>query len=122
MDHLGIDQILLIRKCNHLAFIQVRIKEAERDVLRFHWKPHDDAKVETLRFTCVLFGLTCSPFLLGGVIEHHLKSWEDDLISRKMTVAEAQCLKKRAIEIFDDATFTHKWHSMHPNWKRLIPI
>ena len=109
----------------------MRIKEAERDALRFHWKPHDDAKVETLRFTRALFGLTCSPFLLGGVIEHHLESWEDrmpaevetlrksmyvdDLISGKTTVAEALCLKKRATEIFDDATFTlHKWHSNAP--------
>ena len=30
------------------AFLQVGIKEAERDALRFHWKPHDDAEVETL--------------------------------------------------------------------------
>ena len=33
------------------AFLQVRIKEAERDALRFHWKPLDEAKMETLRFT-----------------------------------------------------------------------
>ena len=87
------------------AFLHVRIKEAERDALRFHWKPHDDVKVETLRFTRALFGLTCTPFLLGGDIEHHLESWEDrmpaeveilrksmyvdDLISGKTTVAEA---------------------------------
>ena len=39
----------------------------------------------------------------------------DDLISGKMTVAEAQTLKEGAIEIFDDATFTlHKWHSNTP--------
>ena len=56
------------------AFLQVRIKEAERDALRFYWKPHDEAKIETLWFTRALFGLTCSPFLLGGVIEHHLQS------------------------------------------------
>jgi hypothetical protein len=46
------------------AFLQVRIKKAERDALPFHWKPDIDANVETLRFTRALFGLTCSPFLL----------------------------------------------------------
>jgi hypothetical protein len=33
------------------AFLQVRIKQAERDALRFHWKPDIDANVETLQFT-----------------------------------------------------------------------
>ena len=32
--------------------------------------------IETYRFTRALFGLTCSPFLLGGVIEQHLQAWE----------------------------------------------
>lgn len=31
---------------------------------------------QTLRFTRALFGLAPLPFLLGGVIEHHLESWE----------------------------------------------
>ena len=113
------------------VFLQVRIKQAERDALRFHWKPDIDVNVETLRFTRALFGLTCSPFLLGGVIEHHLESWKDqmptevnelrksmyvdDLISGKTTVKEAGELKQRATEIFQDATFTlHKWHSNEP--------
>ena len=33
------------------AFLQVRIKKEGRDSLRFHWKPHEQFKVETLRFT-----------------------------------------------------------------------
>ena len=45
-----------------------------------------------LRFTRALFGLGPSPFLLGGVIEQHLKSWFDrkpesvDEIGRSMYV------------------------------------
>ena len=110
------------------AFLQVRIKGEERDALRFHWKSHQEAEVETLRFTRALFGLTSSPFLLGGVIESHLDSWEarnpeliaelrrslyvDDLVSGKPTVKEAQDMKHGAIEVFEDAKFTlHKWHS-----------
>jgi hypothetical protein len=78
------------------------------------------------RFTRALFGLTCSPFLLGGVLKHHLDAWEDrcheivkqlrevlyvdDLITGGTTVAEIQTQKEKTIEVFDDATFTvHKW-------------
>ena len=110
------------------AFLKVRIKETDRDALRFHWSPDANHEVETLRFTRALFGLTSSPFLLGGVLEHHLKCWEsrkpevvaelrkslyvDDLVSGKTTVEQAQAMKDDAIEIFNDATFTlHKWHS-----------
>ena len=43
------------------AFLQVRIKEANRDALRFHWiKDRDSSQVETLRFTRALFGLVQS--------------------------------------------------------------
>ena len=48
------------------AFLQVRIREEDRDALRFHWlKDLNSQTVEALRFTRALFGLTCSPFLLG---------------------------------------------------------
>lgn len=80
-----------------------------------------------LRFTRALFGLVPSPFLLGGVIECHLETWErgmpelvaklrkslyvDDLISGKPTVREERELKEGAISIFADAKFKlHKWH------------
>ena len=110
------------------AFLQVWIKEAVRDALRFHWKSREHSKIETLRFTRALFGLTSSPFLLGGVLEQHLKKWEqqepelvaqirkslyvDDLISGAPTVTQAQQLKQGSTKIFNDAKFTwHKWNS-----------
>ena len=47
------------------AFLQVRIKEQDRDALRFYWlKDPSSQTVETLRFTRALFGLTSSPFPL----------------------------------------------------------
>ena len=52
------------------AFLQVRVNEQDRDALRFHWKKDEHSEIETLLFTRALFGLTSSPFLLGGVIEH----------------------------------------------------
>ena len=57
------------------AFPQMQIRETERDALRFHWiVDKHSKKVETLRFTRVLFGLAPSPFLLGGVIQQHLET------------------------------------------------
>ena len=59
------------------AFLQVRIREADRDAMRFHWRRDEHSPLETLQFTRALFGLTSSPFLLGGVIEAHLSNWEE---------------------------------------------
>ncbi len=104
------------------TFLQVRVKEKERDALRFHWlRSIDSNEVETLPFGC-------SPFLLGGVIEQHLAGWNDkrpgsvaeisgslyvgDLISGANDVEKCQDLKSDATEIFADASLElHKWHS-----------
>jgi hypothetical protein len=59
------------------AFLQVRIKAEDRDALRFFWESPGSEKLTVYRFTRALFGLTCSPFLLGGVINEHLKLWQD---------------------------------------------
>ena len=40
------------------AFLQIRIKEEERDTLRFDLKPNSD-KILIFRFTRALFGMTC---------------------------------------------------------------
>ena len=86
------------------------------------------SNLDTYRFTRDLFGLTCSPFHLGGVIKQHLQSWEsklpevvaalrkslyvDDLLNGGQTDEEARKRKSTAIEIFDDAKFVlHQWNS-----------
>ncbi|XP_046863293.1 uncharacterized protein LOC124457043 [Xenia sp. Carnegie-2017] len=110
------------------AFLQIRIKEQERDALRFHWKSDSQPEPLTYRFTRVVFGLTCSPFLLGGVLEHHLETWKtkmpdiveelkksmyvDDLLSGGQTVDKAKERKRKSIDVFNDANFNlHKWNS-----------
>ena len=110
------------------AFLQIRIKEEERDSLRFHWRRPGHSETEVYRFTRALFGLTSSPFLLGGVISQHLARWEaqcpetvkeirdglyvDDLLTGGSTVEEVQAKKQTIIAVFEDATFKlHKWHS-----------
>lgn len=98
--------------------------------MRFHWlKNLETTQVETLRFIRALFGLSTSPFLLGGVIEqhslnnlHHIFPKEveeirrilyvDDLISGHKTVTDAQHLKQISQSIFREGKFElHKWHS-----------
>ena len=114
------------------AFLQVRVqREDDRDAMRFHWRRNEQSTTETLRLTRALFGLAPSPFLLGGVINAHLTSWEerepevvakvkkelyvDDLISGSTTVNKARELKRKTATIFQDGCFKlHKWHSNVP--------
>ena len=57
------------------AFLQIEVSSKDRDFLRFLW--HVDGKPESFRHKRVVFGLTCSPFLLGAVLEFHLENaWE----------------------------------------------
>ena len=57
------------------AFLQVRIREGDRDALRFHWiRDLATQRVKVLRFTRASFGLVPSPFILGGVIKQHLEA------------------------------------------------
>ena len=110
------------------TFLQVRFRENERDALRFYWRSEEDPQLETLRFTRVLFELAPSPFLLPGVIEQHLNSWEerypnivaelrkslyvDDLLIGGQTIPQAEDRKEKTVEIFEDASFKlHKWNS-----------
>ena len=115
----------------HQAFLQIRIKAAEREVLQFHWRRDDLSPLETLRFTRVLFGLVPSPYLLHGVMETRLDTWSktypeevdhlrrsmyvDDLLSGGSTVEQATRRKEISREILQDATFElHKWSSNVP--------
>lgn len=107
------------------AFLQIRIRECERDALRFHWRKGRGADIEVLRFTRALFGLAPSPFLLAGVLEAHFDAWEarepemvaelrralyvDDLLTGGRNGTQAKQRKEKAM---GDATFElHKWNS-----------
>ena len=57
------------------AFLQIRIRPEDRDVLRFHWVQNKNpSSIIALRFTRALFGLVQSPFLLAGTLKVHLNS------------------------------------------------
>ena len=107
------------------AFLQVHIKEEDRDAIRFHWLVGKDPnQTETYRFTRALFGLVQSPFILGGTLTVHLGGckerypievdeilrslYVDDVISDGNNIPEIQTM----IKIFEKDNFKlHKWHS-----------
>ena len=61
------------------VFLQIGIRETDRDVTRFFWfKDSSNFRVternlDTYRFCRVPFGVVCSSFLLGGTIKFHLR-------------------------------------------------
>lgn len=67
------------------AFQMVEVAEEDRDFLRFLWWK-DKEELVTFRHRRVVFGLNASPFLLGAVLEYHLRSvdGEDKKIAMKI--------------------------------------
>lgn len=58
------------------AFLHVGLHPQDRDVTRFFWlsDPNDpDSPLITYRFRVVLFGATCSPFILNATLLKHLR-------------------------------------------------
>lgn len=53
------------------AFLQIELRKEDRDFVRFLWWEKENVLKE-FRHTRVVFGVTSSPFLLGGVIAFHL--------------------------------------------------
>ena len=59
------------------AFLQIRIREYERDILRFHWiKKQNVSDTEILRFTRLVSALIQSPLILEATLQSHLSKYE----------------------------------------------
>ena len=111
------------------AFLQIVIRETERDVLRFFWVEDLESKKPIIyRVTRALFGLGPSPFLLGGTLEPHLDKFAtqypeqvkeiregiyvDDINMGGSSIESVRDLKETAVNIFKAGGFAlHKWHS-----------
>ena len=57
------------------------VEKADRDALRFLWfrslEGEATPEMIVLRFTCVVFGVSSSPFLLNATIAHHMETYRD---------------------------------------------
>ncbi|VDI18676.1 Hypothetical predicted protein [Mytilus galloprovincialis] len=74
------------------AFLQIGLDEKDRDFTRFFW--HTDPSnlksgLETYRIKVILFGMTCSPFILNATLLKHLstvKSATAEILKRDLYV------------------------------------
>jgi hypothetical protein len=82
-------QLLLRFRCHKYAFVSdiekaflmVSLNEEDRDYTRFLWpsEPQNpQSKFTVYRFKVVLFGATCSQYLLNATIKHHLEKYDKE--------------------------------------------
>ena len=62
------------------AFLNIAVAPRDRDVLRFLWisSLDDPSEIAVFRFTRVMFGVNCSPFLLNATVRTHLEQFVDE--------------------------------------------
>ena len=63
------------------AFLQIGISEDDRNVLRFLWfddAGKDNPTIVQFRYCSLVFGLRCSPAILGETIRHHVSQFEEE--------------------------------------------
>ncbi|XP_021959688.1 uncharacterized protein LOC110855589 [Folsomia candida] len=102
------------------AFLQIKVTPEDTNYLRFlWWEDWSKKKLKIFRHLRVVFGVNCSPYLLGAVIEHHLKSvttvekavaeqlWKslyvDNCVSTVSSEGELEHFKSAATKIMEDA-------------------
>ena len=70
------------------AFLHIILDEKDRDATRFFWlsNPEDpESQFVTYRFKAVLFGASCSPFILNATIRKHLESIDTPIAEKMKT-------------------------------------
>ena len=63
-------------------FLMISVAPSDRDVLRFLWVRSIEEQVPQiiiLRYTRVVFGVACSPFLLNATVHHHVERYIDSI-------------------------------------------
>ena len=110
------------------AFLNIGLEEEDRDVTRFFWfddPTNPNGQLVHYRFKSVLFGATCSPFILSTVLMKHLKentsTWTqkltedlyvDNIISGFPTEAELISFYSHTRPLFTKAGFNlRSWGS-----------
>ena len=54
------------------AFHRITVSEQDRDYLKFLWFNLETEEQQTFQFRVVMFGATCSPYLLQETLQTHL--------------------------------------------------
>ena len=108
------------------AFLQIGVKEEDRDAVRFLFNIKRTEK--HLRFTRVPFGVEASPFLLGATLQHHFEqqrsefeetvralkenTYVDNLMQTGGNVEKLMRFKEKSTAILESARFlVQKWVS-----------
>ncbi|UYV67955.1 hypothetical protein LAZ67_5002613 [Cordylochernes scorpioides] len=112
----GIGVLADVRK----VFQIITLQHKDQDFLRFlWWDQTDPMKVTVFRHKRVVFGLNCSPYILGAVIDHHLNSvqgpaaeiantmarsfYMDNLVTSLSSQEEIQQFQNTAVNIMEMA-------------------
>ena len=60
------------------AFIQIRVKEEDRDAQRILWYDNlEERNIIEYRLTRVIFGAGPSPYILGATLQKHVSQYKD---------------------------------------------
>lgn len=120
-------------------FLQIRLKEEDRDSHRYLWRDLDPkATPKIYRMTRVTFGVVSSPFLAIGTIQEHVKrcketfpvasneilrnTYVDDFASGRDNVQETLKLQRSTTELMQKAAFNlTKWSSNSSELMEAIP-
>ncbi|GFW51730.1 DUF1758 domain-containing protein [Trichonephila clavipes] len=104
------------------AFLQIRLRTEDRDVLRFLWWENAEcSKIRIYRHCRVVFGVSSSPFLLNSTISYHLEGekfqteslrkttghlkerfYVDNLVTSVNDVTKLEQLESQSIEIMKE--------------------
>ena len=122
------------------AYLQINVAEEHRDFLRFLWFDDvfaDSPNIVKYRFRRVIFGATCSQFLLNGTVRKHGRTYEsidpdfarrvrkhfyiDDLNTGVNTVEEGMMLYKKIKLRFSECSFNiTKWRTNNEELRNFI--
>src|SRR5277367_3568422 len=98
-------------------FLQIGIREEDRDAFRFLWRPTKDEDVEIYRMKALIFGATCSPFIAQEIKDRNAEEFRSqypdayDVITRHHYMDDCLTSKnsyKEAIKIIKDVTQVHQ--------------
>ena len=116
------------------AFLQIKLK-LEKDCNRFCFFWEENNQLRCFRYSSIVFGFSCSPFILNYVLKHHASTYPSDLCTQLLnsnfymddfifTSSSPQELK----EIYQTATHRlaeggfelRSWNTNHPEIRKLM--